>query len=279
MHQNQDLIQSNRFFIIRTFDKYFEIFKISYKNALAYFLEAFSRTIDLTIRLIIFNQLYIVTYRSQNTSLINDLARNEVLWILMFVQSFHLSQALLKDIIANIQSGQITVYLNKPFYFPLFQLAEFVGTEGIRVIMNLFLGSVITFLSVGGFNFNTFHVIYAFPLAIGTLILGFLQVFIFALFAFWMEDSSSLFRIYSKIDIVLGGSVFPPALFPKVLKQITVLLPFANGAYIVGKTIVKFERNEYFLALKLQFLWILLFLCLIVILYRKGTKKLVLQGG
>jgi len=271
--------KSDKFHLFRIFEKYLEIFKISYRSTFAYILDALSNTINYAIRLLIFNQLYIATYSSLSVETIDGLKRSEVIWMLMFVQSFHLSLRLLIDIINDIKSGQISVFLNKPFYFPLFQLSEFLGQQGVKCFINIIFGSIITYFLVGGFNFQITSLLLAIPLMIGTIILAFVQVFTFALISFWIEDSSAIFRIYSKLDMVLGGSIFPPSLFPGILKNISLLLPFANGSFVVGRCIVAFQKDEYTKALILQLLWITFFTSLIGILYKKGVKKLVIQGG
>ena len=49
---------------------------------------------------------------------------------------------------------------------------------------------------------------------------------IVGLSAFWLEDTSGLYLIYTRLTMILGGMLIPLDLFPGWLKNLVVYLPF-----------------------------------------------------
>lgn len=58
--------------------------------------------------------------------------------------------------------------------------------------------------------------------------LDFLGNFLIGLGAFWLEDTSGLTIIYSRLTMILGGMLIPIGLFPESLQPLLKLLPFAS---------------------------------------------------
>ena len=98
------------------------------------------------------------------------------------------------------------------------------------------------------------------------------------LFAFYMEDANPLYWIYSKFILVLG-TIFPIEYFPKVLQPIINLSPIYAVSYGPAKLFVDFTWNNFFVIIFAQIIYIVISYLLCSILYKKGVKRLNVNGG
>jgi ABC-2 type transport system permease protein len=71
---------------------------------------------------------------------------------------------------------------------------------------------------------------FAFTLPLAFM-LDFLGNFLIGLAAFWLEDTTGLLLIYSRVTMILGGMLIPLELFPARLQPILRALPFAGIVY------------------------------------------------
>ena len=83
------------------------------------------------------------------------------------------------------------------------------------------------------------------PLA---FVLDFLFVFSIGLAAFWLEDTTGLQLIYSRLTMILGGMMIPVDLFPDNLRPLLASLPFSSIVYGPARMFVK-PDGEFLLAL------------------------------
>ena len=76
-------------------------------------------------------------------------------------------------------------------------------------------------------------------------ILDFQGMFLIGLGAFWLEDTSGLLLIYSRVTMILGGMLIPLELFPESWQPVLRVLPFSSMVYgparLKGNAIKSFD--------------------------------------
>ena len=185
----------------------------------------------------------------------------------------------MNEIAQSVKNGQVSVFLNKPFSYPIFYYASYLGKTIVPTLINFVFGSIVAYMLVGPINISLINIVLVVPLAFGAMTLIFLQAFIFGIISFWVEDPEAFSRIYHKFDMVLGGSLFPLALFPEPLKSFALILPWAQEFYSVGKNLILPDYSALGRFYILQLFWITFFGIIAIWLFRKGLKNIVTNGG
>lgn len=179
-----------------------------------------------------------------------------------------------REIGNEIKNGSLSIYLMKPISYLKWWFVILLSER----IYEMFLRGSITFLLIIVFSklftfpgWNNLLLFFIFlPIAI---VVNFLINILIAVIAFWTTDVR-LFR--STIMMVIeffGGMVVPVDLMPGVLRKICRYLPFQFTGYFPIKVYQGMGSREIVNGLLLIFFWIILFLFLLKILWKKGLGK------
>jgi ABC-2 type transport system permease protein len=155
-----------------------------------------------------------------------------MLWYLAMTEAITLSAPrIAQEVDQDVRTGALAVQLIRPLEYPLARLWTTLGERLVRFALNGVVGAAIALLFVGPINFTAVGLLMfalALPLA---FVLDFLGNFLIGLAAFWIEDTSGLTLIYSRVTMILGGMLIPLELFPERLQPILRALPFASIVY------------------------------------------------
>lgn len=211
--------------------KYFFIAVLAGRSDLAYLSEVYGRIIFLAVILYIFLRLWQATYTACGVETLGDLTLPQMLWYLTITEAIMLSAPRVTQQVDNdVRTGAISVKLVRPLCYPLAILSANFGERSVRFVLNLFVGACVAFLLVGPLEspLGLPYLLAAVPLA---FVVDFLGCFLIGLAAFWLEDTSGIFLIYSRISMILGGMLLPLELFPEWSKPLVQALPFQNIVY------------------------------------------------
>jgi ABC-2 type transport system permease protein len=100
-----------------------------------------------------------------------------------------------------------------------------------------------------------------------------------ALSAFWVEETRGLEFVYNKFLFTVGGMLMPIELFPEALQHVVRWLPLQGVVYAPAKTAVAFDSVDLPSLLLMQAGWIVVFGLIAAAVYRRGVKKLNVNGG
>lgn len=145
--------------------------------------------------------------------------------------------------------------------------------------MNLVVGSAIALCLVGPLQFTWQGLalaVVALPLA---FVLDFLGNFAIGLGAFWLEDTSGLLLIYSRVTMILGGMLIPVELFPDYLQPLVRAMPFASIVYGPAHIFVKPDLTELAQLLVRQGAGVLAFGLAVWLIYSLALKRVFANGG
>ena len=260
--------------------KYLYVGRTAVRSNLAYVGEVVARVIFLGVLLYIFLQLWRVTYAETGAERVGGLTLAQMLWYLAVTESITLSApAVAPEIDNDVRTGAIAVHLLRPLSYPLYRLWATLGERAVRFTINAVVGGTIALVFVGPISLSLRGLAVfaaAIPLA---FVLDFTAYLVIGLCAFWIENTTGLVLIYSRVTIILGGVLLPINLFPDTLQAVLDYLPFANVVYGPARMFV--EPDAGFLAglLARQAAGITVISLLASAVYAAAVRRIHAHGG
>ena len=98
------------------------------------------------------------------------------------------------------------------------------------------------------------------------------------LFSFYIEDSNPFYWMYSKLILVLG-TLLPIEFFPKAIQPLLTYLPAYVVSYGPAKLFVDFSLSSGIRIIIAQLIYIFISYGLCLFIYKKGVKRLNVNGG
>jgi ABC-2 type transport system permease protein len=258
--------------------KYLEIGKINFLNNIFYFSEFLMKAFFILLILFIFTNIWRAVYADK--AVIEGFSITMMIWYFLLTEAIVTSSSgLVREVNREIQSGDIAYQLNKPYNYILYHLSKNISYRILGVSTVFFIGSILVYFMVGGFNFNLVYLPFIIITVLLALILDFFMVMGISLLAFWFEDTNSFKWVYDKIIFTLGGMLIPLEIFPKWLGSISSVLPFSFVAYHPAKLFVTFNFLSFFKVISIQLVYIALFGVISLIIYRTASRRLTINGG
>lgn len=267
--------------IVNKISKYMALAKISFLSVLAYPADIIANLPLSAVRLWMLTELYKATYATASVSQLNNTDLVQTIWIIMITNSFAASsyQPISATISQEIISGSFAYSINKPYSYMLFHFSNFFGKAMFSLILNLILGSIIANYLVGSTTIYFKNIILSlFALFLG-YILRFLLRFSIGLSALWTENSESLEKVVSKIELVFGGTFIPLVLMPGYLQTISYILPFGYLFYFPADLIVNYTFYKLIAILLVQLFWLIIIGFISSLIFKKGIKSVSINGG
>ncbi len=261
--------------------KYFQIYKATLLDSIQYISNILSGFVSLAVVIFVFICLWRYMY-SDSSNLISGYTYSQMLWYVLVTECMWYgtkSRTITKGISEDIKSGTIAYNLNKPYSYVGYIITKYFGEITIRFIISLLVCSIFGLIFIGnieGFNFINIPmlaVIFIFAILINALI----KIAI-GLLSFFVEDSTPFYWIYDKIILVLG-TMFPIELFPKLLRKFIIYSPIFVVNYGPAKLVVNFSFDLFKNVLLFQVVYIVIVSIIITLIYKRGGKKLSVNGG
>ena len=252
--------------------KYLYIYKSELMTNLQYVFDLLVGFIGYVIHIFIFLNLWQYIY-SDPSEIINGYNMNQMIWYVIITEILWCAlggRKLSKKISEDVKSGNITYNINKPYNYVEYSLFNHLGLTTIKIVLLTFLGS---FPSL-----NILQVLAVILTSILATIISTLLIIFLALISFFIEDASPFFWIYSKVILVLG-TVFPIEYFPKVMQPIMKLSPVYVVSYGPAKLFVNFNNLEFIKIIIAQAIYLIFGFIICHLIYRKGVRKLNVNGG
>ncbi|MBW4612062.1 MAG: ABC-2 family transporter protein [Desmonostoc vinosum HA7617-LM4] len=261
-------------------NKYTWIGLTAARSNLAYLGEVAARGIFLFVILYIFLQLWRVTYTETNAEQLGGLTLPQMLWYLGITESIVLSSPQVAlEVDEDVRTGALAVQLIRPLSYPLYRLWTTLGERTVRFGLNVAIASSVVLLFVGPIPLS-FRGILLFILVLPlAFVLDFLATFLVGLGAFWLENTTGLMLIYSRLTMILGGMLIPLELLPETWQPILKILPFASILYGPARVFVHPDLAFVSELLMRQAVAICVLACLVALVYRTAVKRIHAHGG
>ena len=263
---------------MRILRKYLMIARVSFRNAVAYRANVLSGLCFYTVFIYVFFCLWRAIYREGSVS---GYTYEQIVWYLIMTELkvFAVRYTVYSDMNNDVKSGTIAYLIGRPVHYVFYQLANAIGQILLNLVCFGALAAVLGLAFVGplpGFRFSSLPPLLI-SMALG-IALNFFLLMTLGLSAFVMEENFSLFLIYQKLVFMLG--LFLPVEFlPEPLQTIAKLLPFSYVSWAPAKLFVSFSWPLFRELIPRQLGWAAASICLTLLCYRGGVKKLQINGG
>ena len=261
--------------------KYLYIFKMEIISNLQYIFNVLVGFIGYFIMLFIFLNLWNYIYDDPG-QIINGYSKSQMIWYVIVTEILWMSlggRSLCKKISNDVRSGNIAYNINKPYSYVMYSVSSHMGNFIIKFVVYILLGMLMGFIFMGSFPelnlLSIFGVLLSSILA--TIISVFLIVFI-GLCSFIIEDSNPFYWLYSKLILILG-TIFPIEYFPLFLQPILKFSPIYVVSYGPAKLFVDFSFSEFISVFIAQVIYIFIGYMICSLMYKKGVRKLNVNGG
>lgn len=261
--------------------KYLFILKSEFMSSLQYVLNIIFGFMGYTVLLFVFFQLWQYLYSDSN-ELINGYSMTQMVWYVIITEilwSCLGGRKLCTRICNDIKSGNIAYNLCKPYSYIGYVLSSHLGSIIIKIGIYTFLGMVIGLCFLGSFpKLSILSIVFILFSSILSLVISTLFVLMIGLLSFKIEDAQPFYWIYSKF-ILIVGTLFPIEFFPTAIQPILSYSPIFAICYGPAKLFVHFDILYALEVITIQIIYLLIAYFICLILYKRGVKKLNVNGG
>ena len=250
------------------------------RSNLAYAGEVVARVIFLGVVLYIFLQLWSTTYSETGAERLGGLTLAQMLWYLAVTESIVLSApAVAPAIDEDVRTGALGVQLLRPLSNPIYRMWIAHGERAVRFAVNLGVGAAIALVLVGPVSLTPAGLaLFAVTIPLA-FVLDFLGALVIGLCAFWLENTSGLVILYSRVTMILGGMLFPIDLFPDWAQGALWYLPFSAILYGPARMFVAPDAGDLAGVLARQAIGVAVFSALAAAVYAAAVRRIHANGG
>lgn len=197
-------------------------------------------------------------------------------YVFMYIAPRYMS----RDIQADIQTGRVENLFSKPVNYVYYKLGEYLGSRFVVFLLSAVLGFAVISVFIGiPTSVLSVHFFWTFPVVIILcFILTFQMSVLLGLFAFWIEDVTSIRWLLDKATMILGGAYFPVAFFPPILKTLSLYTPIGASQFVTYAAYPEWDENYLFM-FSMQIFWIVAMALIISLVQKKAFSKLSVNGG
>ncbi len=259
---------------------YIEFAVKKFRNQTAYRMDCFMGILDTVFTFIVYCSIYKALYgeRSEVDGVTYSMVVTNFIISLGLSKAFSFNEMFLPD---KINWGEIGNELLRPVSFRLRLLSENIGEGIFKLIFNFAPSVIFAVLTTGVLPPSSALnvVLMVISAALGYLILWELS-FIVQTWCFWFCYVWGMIVMKNVIVNVLAGSMIPLWFMPEALRKVISFTPF-GAIYFTPVQIYlgQIGGSEIAACMLNQIVWIVILFVIGDIFWKKGTKRLVVQGG
>jgi ABC-2 type transport system permease protein len=260
--------------------RYGSVLLTSARQQWVYRSELVARIIQMVLFMGVFMALWTAAYGVSGQEDLQGYTLIEMVWYLAMTETVALSTSrIFVEIGEAVRAGDLAYTLARPLSYPFFQVANSLGNSAPRILLNLLTASVVVALGMRQFAGSLAGLAAFFGLAALALVLDALIAVLIGLAAFWIEEVTPVYWIYSKLVFTVGGLFLPLELLPESLRQALQWLPFPYITYVPARAFVKFDPRFVLQAAAGQVAYIALFAGLVLLVWWRAQRRMVVHGG
>lgn len=259
---------------------YIEFALKKFQNKMAYRLEFFMGIVNTVITIVVYLCIYKALYGNQievDGISFAMVATNFVI-SLGLSSAFEYNEMFLQD---KVRDGSITNEFLKPVNFIFRLLAENIGEGLFKIVFNFLPALAFTMLYTKLCPPKSFLHLVAmiFSVAFGYFILWLIG-FIVQTWSFWLFSVWGIMTIKNVFVKILSGTLLPLWFMPEIIRKIIAFTPFESIYFTpVQIYLGEIQWTEIFSKIGIQAMWIVVLWLVANFFWKKGVKKLVVQGG
>lgn len=261
--------------------KYLFIYKTEVMNNLQYVFNIVIGFIGYFIMMFIFLNLWKYIYSDPNEA-INGFTMNQMIWYIIITEILWSAvggRKFCHKITNDVKGGNIAYNINKPYNYISYSLFNHLGDCTVKGFMYTVLGIFVGYMFLGSFpSLNILSIIAIVITCILATIISTLLIIFVGLLSFIVEDATPFYWLYSKV-ILLFGTIFPIEFFPKAVQSILKFSPVFAVNYGPAKLFVDFSWSNFIIVIIVQLIYLVIAYTICILLYKKGVKRLNVNGG
>ena len=254
--------------------KYFEIFKYSLKMNLTFMYDYLFSAISFTIHMIVFNCLWDFILKDGT---MYGYDRHALIWYIIIAEfiTFGASR-FYKKVSDMVKDGTIANLLIKPMNFLTYIWFE-QSADIIKIGVNAITAIVLGFTMAGAIEVNALQMVFFVIACILSFLISNGIQFIIGLIAFYLEETKSVFFVVQKLQFLL---VFVPIdFYGKAIQKILMFSPTTHMIYAPTLIFTRFDVQTAVATITMQLVMFAILMVSTIVLYRKGVKKINVNGG
>lgn len=259
---------------------YIQFSIIKFRNNTAYRFEYFMGILNTLLNFLVYWCIYKALYGGAETidGITFSMVATNFIISLGLTNAFSKNEMFLQD---RIKQGTIANELLKPVNFKFRMLFEDMGDGLFKVVFNFIPAVLISLLFT---NLQPPAGVINLLLCIVSAALGYLVLwnisFIFQTLSFWLFSVWGLVTVKNVVINILSGALLPLWFMPAPIKNIIKFTPF-DSIFFTPVQLYLGQQGCYDTVLNFarQIMWIVILYIIGDILWKKGLKKLVVQGG
>ena len=256
-------------------NKYIKIAFFSIKKEVKFMTDYISSLFAYFIHVLVFS--FIWDYILQDRISLGEYTKNDLIWYVL-VGEFILYAISnnYREISEKVKNGDIATMLTKPVNFVFYIFSEKMSNI-IKIVFNLVMFVILGVVMTDGINLCLSQILFFGISMIIAIFIAILIDMIIGLAAFFLEEVKSVYLILSKAMLLLVFS--PLEIFPEWTQIIFRFLPTTYAIYAPAKILVKYELNDAINLITMQLISVVICIIVIAIEYKKGVKKINVNGG
>ena len=258
--------------------KYIVIGKVSFSNAVAYRAPVLSRFAFYALIIYVFICLWRAIYQE---GAVNGYDYAQMVWYLIMTEfvGFCCGTELLQQINEEVKSGSIAYQIGRPVHYVFYQLATTAGRVPLNTAGYGILACVLGLIFAGPLHSFTFRELPPLILSVALgILLHFFCIMLIGLSAFFLEDNLAVYLIYQKLGFMLG-MFLPVEFLPAWLQPLAKSLPFSYVYWAPAKIFVNYSPALCLELIPRQALWAAAAAAAALLCYRRGIRRLQVNGG
>ena len=230
--------------------------------------------ISFAVHMLVFNSLWDFILKDGT---MYDYDRPMLIWYIIVAEFItYGASRFYKKISDMVKDGTIANLLIKPMNFLMFvwfeQSADIIKI-GVNAVTALILGLTIA----GTIKVTMIQIIFLVIACVLSFLISNAIQFIIGLIAFDIEETKSIFFIVQKLQFLL---VFVPIEFyGETVQKILMLIPTTHMIYAPGMILTRFDAKTAVAAIIMQLVIFVILMISTILLYKKGVKKINVNGG
>ncbi|WP_274651813.1 ABC transporter permease [Paenibacillus humicola] len=253
--------------------------RITLRHQLAYRTDFIVRASFLLLILFVFVQLWSAAYGGDGQLRIAGYTLKQIVWYLVFTEAITMAGPPVGTLIEDeVKNGDIAIRLIRPLSYIGYHYACYMAEAYFRFFIHLAVGAAVAWPLAGTPSFG-YGWAALLALSFGAMTLAFLLSAAVALCAFWIEETRGLDFVLQKLKFTVGGMLLPLDMMPGWLQHLCAWLPFQAVLYLPARSAVDVSRAALPEQLVVQLLWIAAIAAVVSFIYRRGVKKLHVNGG
>lgn len=255
-------------------NKYLQITKFTIKKETKFIVNYIASIFGFSMHILIF---YFIWDYILGDKQLHGYTTNMLIWyVIMGEYIYCSSNKCNKQISADVKNGTIANMLTKPINFVLYLFFE-NASNILKFIINVVVAIILGIIMAGPLDLSLVNFMFVAISLILSILLNMLLEIIIGLLAFFIEEIKALYLVLSKLMLIIVFS--PIEMFPSWAQALLKFLPTTYTVYAPSKILVMFEIRDATKLILCQIISILI-CCLILFLeYKKGVKKINVNGG